>query len=113
MTTLLNIDSFNSQQREFIFESDFIRTEFFDKGLEILSVFTKKQYAFFNEETLNYSFQKTPIENQLTFSFSPIIQTKIFESKLAISKDANSFSNIDFSISVILCFLFLKPSLHL
>jgi very-short-patch-repair endonuclease/KaiC/GvpD/RAD55 family RecA-like ATPase len=90
---LLNIDSFNSQQREFIFESDFIRTEYFDKGLEILSVFTKKQYAFFNEETLNYSFQKTPIENQLTFSFSPIIQTKIVESKLAISKDANNIIN--------------------
>ena len=87
---LLNIDSFNSQQHEFIFESDFIRTEYFDKGLEILSVFNKKQYAFFNEELLNYSFQKTPIENQLTFSFSPIIQTKIVESKLAISKDANN-----------------------
>lgn len=90
---LLNIDSFNSQLREFIFESDFIRTEYFDKGLEILSVFAKKQYSFFNEESLNYSFQKTPIEDQLTFSFSPIIQTKIVESKLAISKDANNIIN--------------------
>ena len=90
---LLNVDSFNSQQRDFIFESDFIRTEYFDKGLEILSVFAKKQYAFFNEENLNFAFQKTTIENQLTFSFSPIIQTKIVESKLAISKDANNIIN--------------------
>ena len=90
---LLNIDSFNSQQHEFIFDSDFIRTEFFAKGLEILNVFTKKQYAFFNQEKLNYTFQKATIENQLTFSFSPIIQTKIVESKLAISKDANNIIN--------------------
>jgi very-short-patch-repair endonuclease len=90
---LLNIDSFNSQQHEFVFDNDFIRTEFFDKGLEILNVFSKKQYAFFNIEKLNYNFQKSPIENQLTFSFSPIIQTKIVESKLAISKDANNIIN--------------------
>ncbi len=90
---LLNIDSFNSQQHEFIFDTDFIRTNFFDKGLEILNVFSKKQYAFFNLEKLNYNFQKSSIENQLTFSFSPIIQTKIVESKLAVSKDANNIIN--------------------
>lgn len=90
---LLNIDSFNSRHHEFIFDNDFIRADYFDKGLEILNVFSKKQYAFFNLEKLNYTFQKNPIENQLTFSFSPIIQTKIVESKLAISKDANNIIN--------------------
>ena len=90
---LLNIDSFNSQHREFIFDSNYVRTEYYNKGLEILNIFSKKQYSFFNQEALNYTFQKTTIENQLTFSFSPIIQTKIVESKLAISKDANNIIN--------------------
>ncbi len=90
---LLSIDNFNSKQKEFVFDSDLIRTDYFDKGLEILSVFTKKQYSFFNGEELNFNFIEIPLEDQLTFSFSPIIQTKIVESKLAISKDANNIIN--------------------
>lgn len=90
---LLLIDRFNSQQNEFLFDSDFIRTEYYDKGLEILSVFTQKQYAFYKGQELNYNFQNSPIENQITFSFSPCIQTKITNTTSNISKDANSIIN--------------------
>lgn len=90
---LVSVDNFNSNPHDFLFDNDFIRTEYYDKGLEVLNIFTKKQFAFFQGENLNYNFIDEPIENQITFSFSPIIQTKIVESKLAVSKDASNIIN--------------------
>lgn len=90
---LLSIDNFNSKQREFLFDGDFLRTEYYNSGLEILSVFVNKKDRFFNGEELNYEFENTNENNQITFSFSPIIQTKIVESQIAISKDANNIIN--------------------
>jgi very-short-patch-repair endonuclease len=90
---LLSIDSFNSKQKEFIFDSDFIRTEFYDSGLDILAVFNQKQYAFFNNQELNYDFDEKLISDQIVFSFSPIIQAKSVESKRPISTDANNIIN--------------------
>jgi len=88
---LLFIDNFNSKQKEFFFDNEFLRTEYYNIGLEILSVFVNKRDTFFNEEELNYEFENE--NNQITFSFSPIIQTKIVESQIAISKDANNIIN--------------------
>jgi very-short-patch-repair endonuclease len=90
---LLTIDRFNAEPKEFLFEKDFIRSEYYDKGLDILSVFAQKEYSFYNEEDLMYDFQHQQKNNQLTFSFSPIIQTKVIESQIAISKDANNIFN--------------------
>ena len=90
---LLSIDNFNSKQKEFLFDATFIRTEFYDRGLETLGVFSQKEDTFFKNEELNYDFENAPIANQITFSFSPIIQTKLVESQIAISKDANNIIN--------------------
>ncbi|MBI1225919.1 MAG: AAA family ATPase [Bacteroidetes bacterium] len=90
---LLAIDKFNALPKEFFFDADFVRTEFYDKGLEILGGFAQKEYAFFKNEELNYDFQSQPINNQITFSFSPIIQPKVVESQMATSKDANNIIN--------------------
>ena len=90
---LLAIDKFNALPKEFFFDADFIRTEYYDKGLEILGGFPQKEYAYFKNEELNYDFQSQPINNQITFSFSPIIQPKIIESQIATSKDANNIIN--------------------
>ena len=90
---LLSIDNFNSKQKEFLFDTDFIRTEFYNKGLETLGVFAQKEDTFFKNEELNFEFENSPIANQITFSFSPIIQTKVVESQIAISKDANNIIN--------------------
>lgn len=90
---LLSIDNFNSKQKEFLFDTEFIRTEFYNQGLETLGVFGQKEDAFFKNQELNYNFENVSIANQITFSFSPIIQTKLVESQLAISKDANNIIN--------------------
>ena len=90
---LLSIDNFNSKHKEFLFDTNFIRTEFYNKGLETLGVFAQKEDTFFKNEELNYEFENAPITNQITFSFSPIIQTKVVESQIVISKDANNIIN--------------------
>ena len=90
---LLAIDHFNVQPKEFLFDKDFIRTEYYDKGLEILSVFAQKEYAFYKNEDLIYDFQHQQQNNQITFSFSPVIQPKVVESQIATSKDANNIFN--------------------
>jgi HrpA-like RNA helicase len=90
---LLSIDNFNSKQKEFLFDTDFIRTEFYNKGLEILGVFAQKEDTFFKNEELNFEFENSPIANQIIFSFSPIIQSKVVECQIAISKDANKIIN--------------------
>lgn len=90
---LLSIDSFNSKQKEFVFDNEFLRTEYYNVGLEILSVFVNKKDTFFKGEELNFEFENTNENDQITFSFSPIIQTKIVESQIAISKDANNIIN--------------------
>jgi very-short-patch-repair endonuclease len=90
---LLAIDKFNALPKEFFFDAEFIRTEYYDKGLEILGGFAQKEYAYFKNEELNYDFQSKPINDQITFSFSPIIQPKVIESQIATSKDANNIIN--------------------
>ncbi|KXK41725.1 MAG: hypothetical protein UZ11_BCD004001697 [Bacteroidetes bacterium OLB11] len=69
---VLSIDSFNSKQKEFLFDSEFLRTEYYNNGLEILSVFVNKKDTFFNGEEVNYEFENANENNQITFSFSPI-----------------------------------------
>ena len=90
---LLAIDNFNSRQKEFVFDKDFIRDEFYNKGLEVLSIFSKKEDNFFDNEDLCYDFNENTKSNQIAFSFSPIIQTKLVESQIAISKDADNIIN--------------------
>lgn len=90
---LLSIDNFNSKQKEFFFDNEYLRNEYYNVGLEILAVFVNKRDTFFNDEELNYEFESKNANDQITFSFSPIIQTKIVESQIAISKDANNIIN--------------------
>lgn len=90
---LLSIDNFNSKQKEFLFDTELIRAEFYNKGLETLGVFAQIEDTFFKNEELNYEFENATITNQIAFSFSPIIQTKLVESQIAISKDANNIIN--------------------
>lgn len=90
---VLAIDNFNSKQKEFILDKEFIRTEYYNEGLEITSVFPKKNDIFFDNEELNYEFDRNQENKTISFSFSPIIQTKIVESKIIVSKDANNIIN--------------------
>jgi very-short-patch-repair endonuclease len=90
---LLSIDNFNSKQKEFLFDNEFLRSEYYNVGIEILSAFVNKKDVFFSGEKLNYEFENANESDRVTFSFSPIIQTKIVESQISISKDANNIIN--------------------
>lgn len=90
---LLAIDKFNSVPHEFIFDKGLIRTDYYDTGLEILKGFAQKEYSFFQEESLVFDFQKEPINGQITFSFSPIIQTKVIQNQIITSNDAGNIIN--------------------
>ncbi|MBK6643737.1 MAG: hypothetical protein IPG39_22140 [Bacteroidetes bacterium] len=79
--------------KKFIFDNDFLRTEYYNNALEILSVFLNKKDTFFIGDELNYDFDNSTEINQISFSFSPIIQSKIVESKFDVSKDANNIIN--------------------
>ena len=87
---LLAIDRFNAQTMECFFTPEFIRAEYFEKGWEILGVFPQKEAAFFKEEALDYTFRREPQNRQLTFSFSPVLQTRMVADQIAISKDAGA-----------------------
>ena len=93
---LLAVDRFNAQSLECFFAPEFIRTEYFDKGWEILGVFPQKTALFFkgndtaSGEELDYAFYPEAVDRQITFSFSPILQTKIVADQMAISKDAGA-----------------------
>ncbi|WP_421798055.1 AAA domain-containing protein [Haliscomenobacter sp.] len=87
---LLAIDKFNTVPHEFVFDKELIRTDYYDTGLEILKGFAQKEYSFFREENLIYDFQKAPLNDQITFSFSPIIQTKVIQNQIITSNDAGN-----------------------
>ncbi len=83
------IDKFNSQVLQFYFEKEFIRNIFYNSALEILNIFPKKEILFFSGEELNLSFDNKVKPQDICFSFSPIIQTKLTEANIEISKDAD------------------------
>ncbi len=109
---LLAVDRFNSQSLECFFNADFIRTEYFDKGLEILGVFPQKESAFFagdlsgdfgqgantsedgpqaglpQKVALDFNFHGEMGNQPILFSFSPVVQTKMVADQIAISRDA-------------------------
>ena len=81
---LLAVDRFNARTLEYCMHPDYIKQEYYDKGWEMLSVFPRKTDAF----TTGPEFHRNPRE--LTFSFSPIIQTKVVADQIAISRDASA-----------------------
>lgn len=87
---LVAVDRFNAQSLECFFAPEFIRTEYYDKGWEMLGVFPQKKALFFKDEDLDYTFYADEPGTEITFSFSPILQTKIIADQMAISKDAGA-----------------------
>ena len=91
---LTSVDSFNTGTRTFYFNPDFIELEFFEPALRMLSVFSNLKYHFFTKKAgtleLNFDFFHKIDAEQLWFSFSPVIQTKIVESQIIVSKDASN-----------------------
>lgn len=87
---LETIDQFNSKPGEFLFEKDFIRENYHDTSLKILSIFPNKLNIFFKGEALNFEFYPNIDNNLITFSFSPVVQTKVIESQIFVSKDASN-----------------------
>lgn len=87
---LIAVDRFNARTLEWSFNPEYIRTEFFERGWDILSVFPEKVSAFFAaDDALDYAFHgETPA--RITFSFSPVLQTRMVADQLAVSKDASS-----------------------
>ncbi|TDX01098.1 AAA domain-containing protein [Dinghuibacter silviterrae] len=87
---LVAVDRFNARTLEWTFNPEYIRTEFYDKGWDILAVFPDKDYKFYTEDrALDFTFYPD-IPDRLTFSFSPVIQTRLVADQLAVSKDASA-----------------------
>lgn len=85
-----NVDEFNSRLLEFSFSTEHIREIYYESAVKMISMFPAKIIKFFNEEQLNYEFCSEIDDKNITFSFSPIIQTKIIESQIMVSKDATN-----------------------
>ena len=89
---LADIDTFNAQTLQFYGSPDFVKTIFYEPAQQLLSVFSQLQNRFFDANTqdaqLDTTFYPTHNASQITFSFSPIVQTKTVESQIQISKDA-------------------------
>ena len=93
---LIAIDNFNAQQQQFVFEKDFIRASFYNNALEILNIFPTKENIFLKDDELNYELDKS--SQTIRFSFSPIIQTKLTETKIDVANDANNIARKIFQL---------------
>ncbi|MDE3182013.1 MAG: AAA family ATPase [Bacteroidota bacterium] len=91
------IENFNAQQQQFIFDRDFIRGTFYNNALEILNIFPAKENDFLKGEELNFEYDKSTTPN-IRFSFSPIIQTKLTESKIDVANDAQNIARKIFEL---------------
>lgn len=87
------VNDFNSRQVQFLFEKELIRNVFFEPALDILKVFPNKNISFFEGDELNLAFNNAVVEKKISFSFSPIIQSKLSEAKIKIANDANNIAN--------------------
>lgn len=87
------VDRFNATPHEFVLDYEYLRGEYYDKAQDILAPLPDKEIAFFNGENLNYGFLDECPERGVAFSFSPIIQSKLVESQIAVSKDAHNIVN--------------------
>lgn len=87
---LVAVDRFNARTLEWTFNGEYIQSEFYEKGWDILSVFPEKVAAWFTEEGApDYTFHGD-VPARLTFSFSPVLQTRMVADQLAVSKDASA-----------------------
>lgn len=91
-SVLAAVDAFNNQTWQFYGTPEFVEQNFVQTAEQMLSVFANLQTRFFKTEADNiqfdYTFYATHDAKDITFSFSPILQTKIVESQILISKDA-------------------------
>jgi very-short-patch-repair endonuclease len=89
---LANIDAFNAQTLQFYGSPDYLKELFYEPAQQILSVFSQLQNRFFDTQTKDLqtdtTFYPTHDAKLITFSFSPVVQTKTVESQIQISKDA-------------------------
>jgi len=95
---LTALDSFNKQSNQFFLEKNSIRGGFYNTALEVLHIFPDKQDVFFKDGDLNYQFDSVVQPIKMRFSFSPIIQTKLVESKIAIANDAKNIAEKIFEL---------------
>jgi very-short-patch-repair endonuclease len=91
------VDNFNAQQQQFIFEKDFIRGTFYNNVLEILNIFATKEDLFLKDNDLNFELDTSTLPG-IRLSFSPIIQTKLTESKIDVANDANNIARKIFQL---------------
>ncbi len=83
-------DEFNRKTSNFYWDGEFLRSNYYESAQKMLSVFADLQVDFCENnliDTLFYGEKEMP---NLTLTFSPIIQTKIVESELLVSKDASN-----------------------
>lgn len=94
---LTAVDNFNAQQQQFVFDRDFIRGTFYNNALAILNIFPTKENNFLKDEELNFELDRLTIPN-IRFSFSPVIQTKLTESKIDVANDAQNIARKIFEL---------------
>lgn len=98
------VDEFNSKKHAFVFDPEYIDSEFMCAAKDWIRYFPDQQVVPYlhskpsaldgsrkdhDDLLLNYGFYPTAGSDNIQLSFSPVIQTRIVESYSAISRDAS------------------------
>ncbi|MEZ4773269.1 MAG: AAA domain-containing protein [Bacteroidia bacterium] len=86
---LREVDSFNSQSREFSFEPDYLRGSFYESAVKIAEVFPRVNDRFFTEDQLNFALPDLSEDGEITLSFSPVIHVRNLATGVVIARDAD------------------------
>jgi signal recognition particle GTPase len=93
---LTAIDDFNQQPNEFFWDAEHLHATYYETAQQILSAFANIQSNFFENGQIDSTYKVDSDADNISLSFSPIIQSKISESELLIAKDAaNILRKID------------------
>ncbi|MDW3649520.1 MAG: AAA domain-containing protein [Bacteroidia bacterium] len=88
LKVLQEVDNFNRDSRELNFEADYLRGSFYASAIRILEVFPKIEDLFFQGKELNYCMPAGKISEEIRFSFSPVIQTRMLNTGAHVARDA-------------------------
>ncbi|MEM6802255.1 MAG: AAA domain-containing protein, partial [Bacteroidota bacterium] len=93
LKVLQEVDSFNRDSRELNFEPDYLRGSFYASAIRILEVFPKIEDLFFQGKVLNYSMPSSKRGDNIHFSFSPVIQSRMLNTGAHVARDAERIIN--------------------
>ncbi|MDP5171351.1 MAG: AAA family ATPase [Bacteroidia bacterium] len=86
---LSTVDQFHQEPHEFNLDGGYLRHSYYEAALKLLEVFPEVEDRFFDGKELNWTYEGTHSGKGLSFSFSPVVHTRVVESHEHIAKDAS------------------------